>query len=77
MLVIPTCFWHTDLYCFTKHSFCHTERSEVSKNSLHCHTEALAEVSITLKRVLNSLDFSLSLKNDNDLRFLFLSESLK
>ena len=54
MLVIPTCFWHTDLYCFTEHSFCHTEHSEVSKNSLHCHTdnpchtEALAEVSINL-----------------------------
>ena len=39
---------------FTQSSkFCHTDRSEVSKNSLYCHTEALAEVSINLKYKLH------------------------
>ena len=44
---------------------------EVSKNSLHwhtdspCHTETLAEVSINLKSVLNSVDISPAAQYDN------------
>ena len=52
LLVIPTCPCHTCLPC-------HTERSEVS-------IKFKVRVCAFIKRILNSMDFSLSAKAQND-----------
>ena len=72
LFVILTCL--ADLF-----PLCHTGRNRVF--ILHCHTEALAEVSTNskcdfsaLRHILNSVDFSLSLKMTMEI-FCFLVQA--
>ena len=69
------------IFCFMKHGkwivktefawiFCfllaHSAQNDKVTCKIPCHTEALAEVSINLTRVLNSLDFSFAKLTQND-----------